>query len=283
MTKTARYAVVTPYYKEPRETLERCIGSVRRQTVKTDHYFISDGFAQDWLDGAGVSHVRLGHAYGDFGNTPRGIGALMAVAERYEAIGFLDADNWLDDDHTEVCIAAGEADAIIAKRRFVRYDGSVMNVAEEPDHVDTSCFWLNQVAFHLAHHWLMPIELAPLCDRVFYGMLKSKKVPLRQTAKATVNYTCQYEALYRAIGEEPPPGAKKTVDIRPVYEWLRDLEPRERNLVALRCGVDLVPQAVQAFAKADRRAVFQVSRNEPCPCGSGRKYKHCHGQISAAE
>jgi uncharacterized protein len=22
----------------------------------------------------------------------------------------------------------------------------------------------------------------------------------------------------------------------------------------------------------------QVGRNEPCPCGSGRKYKHCHGR-----
>jgi uncharacterized protein YecA (UPF0149 family) len=21
----------------------------------------------------------------------------------------------------------------------------------------------------------------------------------------------------------------------------------------------------------------KVGRNEPCPCGSGRKYKHCHG------
>ncbi|NLA68955.1 MAG: preprotein translocase subunit SecA, partial [Gammaproteobacteria bacterium] len=25
--------------------------------------------------------------------------------------------------------------------------------------------------------------------------------------------------------------------------------------------------------------VPKVGRNEPCPCGSGRKYKHCHGQI----
>ena len=24
-----------------------------------------------------------------------------------------------------------------------------------------------------------------------------------------------------------------------------------------------------------------VSRNAPCPCGSGRKYKHCHGAVTA--
>ena len=23
----------------------------------------------------------------------------------------------------------------------------------------------------------------------------------------------------------------------------------------------------------------RVSRNDQCPCGSGRKYKHCHGKI----
>jgi preprotein translocase subunit SecA len=36
-----------------------------------------------------------------------------------------------------------------------------------------------------------------------------------------------------------------------------------------------------ASAGGDDTAVAdvpQVSRNAPCPCGSGRKYKHCHGQ-----
>ena len=27
-------------------------------------------------------------------------------------------------------------------------------------------------------------------------------------------------------------------------------------------------------AKADPR----IGRNDPCPCGSGKKYKNCHGQ-----
>jgi len=30
------------------------------------------------------------------------------------------------------------------------------------------------------------------------------------------------------------------------------------------------------------RAVPKVGRNEPCPCGSGRKYKHCHGTLQQA-
>ena len=24
----------------------------------------------------------------------------------------------------------------------------------------------------------------------------------------------------------------------------------------------------------------KVGRNDPCPCGSGKKYKHCHGKLS---
>jgi preprotein translocase subunit SecA len=30
------------------------------------------------------------------------------------------------------------------------------------------------------------------------------------------------------------------------------------------------------FVRSDRK----VGRNEPCPCGSGKKYKHCHGALS---
>ena len=30
-------------------------------------------------------------------------------------------------------------------------------------------------------------------------------------------------------------------------------------------------------------ATFKAGRNEPCPCGSGRKYKHCHGATPAAQ
>lgn len=24
----------------------------------------------------------------------------------------------------------------------------------------------------------------------------------------------------------------------------------------------------------------KIGRNEPCPCGSGKKYKHCHGRMN---
>ena len=33
-------------------------------------------------------------------------------------------------------------------------------------------------------------------------------------------------------------------------------------------------------ANAEEGDVLPVSRNAPCPCGSGKKYKHCHGQLA---
>ncbi len=44
--------------------------------------------------------------------------------------------------------------------------------------------------------------------------------------------------------------------------------------------VALAEAAVKKKARPVQRAATKVGRNEPCPCGSGRKYKHCHGRLT---
>jgi preprotein translocase subunit SecA len=39
------------------------------------------------------------------------------------------------------------------------------------------------------------------------------------------------------------------------------------------------PDSSGTFVRVERK----VGRNEPCPCGSGKKYKHCHGALSSVE
>jgi preprotein translocase subunit SecA len=39
------------------------------------------------------------------------------------------------------------------------------------------------------------------------------------------------------------------------------------------------PEVSGPFVRGERK----VGRNEPCPCGSGKKYKHCHGALSSVE
>jgi preprotein translocase subunit SecA len=46
--------------------------------------------------------------------------------------------------------------------------------------------------------------------------------------------------------------------------------------------MELEPRAAAPAVTPFVRAVPKVGRNEPCPCGSGRKYKHCHGTLQQA-
>ena len=43
---------------------------------------------------------------------------------------------------------------------------------------------------------------------------------------------------------------------------------------------ELAEAAMPGAAKPFERELAKVGRNDPCPCGSGKKYKHCHGKIS---
>ena len=44
--------------------------------------------------------------------------------------------------------------------------------------------------------------------------------------------------------------------------------------------VDENGQAIQNSDSEDY-SERRIGRNEPCPCGSGKKYKHCHGSRAA--
>jgi preprotein translocase subunit SecA len=39
-------------------------------------------------------------------------------------------------------------------------------------------------------------------------------------------------------------------------------------------------RAVAGAVMAAAGGMPRVGRNDPCPCGSGKKFKHCHGQLT---
>jgi preprotein translocase subunit SecA len=47
-------------------------------------------------------------------------------------------------------------------------------------------------------------------------------------------------------------------------------------------GGNVMEMDPRAQAAPFVRPMPKVGRNEPCPCGSGRKYKHCHGALQQA-
>ncbi|MBB6054365.1 preprotein translocase subunit SecA [Tolumonas osonensis] len=56
----------------------------------------------------------------------------------------------------------------------------------------------------------------------------------------------------------------------------RTYSHEESNALAEEKEAEVDGQAVEPFVRDGAK----VGRNDPCPCGSGKKYKHCHGQLS---
>jgi preprotein translocase subunit SecA len=58
---------------------------------------------------------------------------------------------------------------------------------------------------------------------------------------------------------------------------LRKLKTTKAEMVSESNGVpmDDFPQEIQKATPV--RVEQKIGRNDPCPCGSGKKYKNCHG------
>ena len=245
-----RVAVVTPYYQESDQTLERCLGSVRRQDQPATHILVADGHPRELVENAGVRHLRLDRAHADAGNVARGTGALLAVAEEFDAIAFLDADNWFDDTHVSSCIQAAHStaalpDFVVARRRLCRADGSLLSgpdrAEDQGQHVDTSCFFLLRSSFHVAARWAaIPKALSEVGDRVFLKLLIAENLRANRCSSTTVNYLCTYRAPYLAANEEPPPWAKPDPNPTRFASWWRSLSPSERTIASRLLGFPLV-------------------------------------------
>ena len=244
-----KIAVISPYYKENQLLLERCINSVSTQTMECDHFLISDGHPQEWLKKLPLRHIELGKSHNDFGNTPRGIGGQLAISEGYDAICFLDADNWLDPNHIEECFSSVfkkhgsnylNCDYVISRRRLCRPDLSVMSLDEEQGLVDTNCFLLLPGSFYLIPYWnLMPKEFSNIGDRVFYQKILSSNLNYVVNESITVNYLNLWESTYQFLGELPPVEAKPNVNGNLGFELFSKKTDVEKKITERMLGLNI--------------------------------------------
>lgn len=209
--------------------------------MHADHIVIADGVPQDWIDQEPVRHIKLDRSHGDYGNTARGVGAVLAVAEDYDGIGFLDADNWLEPEHIAECLSAAAkidaCDYVVARRHLKRPDETTLPVEDEPivTHVDTSCFFFLPGAYHMIQRFAtIPRALSIIGDRLFYQDLAAQPLTRAIVARKTVNYLCMWESIYRTAAETPPAGAKPNVDTQALTEWLQHLSPQQKRIVSRR-------------------------------------------------
>ncbi|NCT03508.1 MAG: glycosyltransferase [Sphingomonadales bacterium] len=224
-------------------------------SVPADHFLIADGAPQPWLDEASVRHIRLDRTHGDFGNVARGIGAVLAAGEGYDAIAFLDADNRIDPDHVARCLAAGQtaqADVVIAQRRFELPDGTPVPVPDDDGLIDTNCLFMLSGAFPVIARWaLVPPALAAIGDRLFHAALVAAGCRRVCTDAASLTYVSRWAAHYAVLGRAIPADARN-IDLAAISAWLSALSVPELERLDHMVGVQV--RAVTGAAGGDRGA-----------------------------
>jgi len=227
-----KIAVITPYYQEPRAMLKLCHESVIEQNMGADHFFVADGHPNPFISEIGADHIMLPKSSDDNGNTPRGIGGILAIKHGYDFIAYLDADNWFHKGHLSSLIQLHlrtKAAVCTSFRTIHSLDGTELLGVQDPEeanltHVDTSCYMLHRSAFELNDIWIkMPKQLSPICDRVFFKGVFSKRFSIASTREKTVAFRSQYKDHYLAANLPVPTNAKGNI-IKPCIDFLRTAE-----------------------------------------------------------
>lgn len=211
-----KVAVVTPYYQESQDWLIRCHESVANQSYPCTHIMVADGYPNDLVTRWDVLHIPLPRRHKDYGDTPRAIGSLSAISLGFDAIAYLDADNWYYPDHITSLVELHQktgAAVCSSARHFYRTDGSLVGLCLNCDgktFVDTSCLLLSQTAFSIVPMWtLMPNYAHAIDDRVMWYYITQAGLSCAHTGKPTVAYRMGNHGFYRSFGEEPPPDVTK--------------------------------------------------------------------------
>jgi hypothetical protein len=208
------------------------------QTYPCTHFLVSDGPARATVQDWAAEHIVLGRPHADNGNTPRAIGSISAMNQDFDAIAYLDADNWYYPHHIESMMTLHRqtgACVCTATRTIHRLDGSLMYLdsfgSDGRNHVDTSCLCLLRPAFDVLPLWaMMPRQLGPACDRVIWGAIRARRYASAHHPEPTVAFRTQYAIHYKNLGEPPPPGAKSDAEsTHAAWRWWKSLPSEVRD------------------------------------------------------
>ena len=235
-----RVAVVTPYFRESDDVLRQCLDSVSAQNHPVSHILVADGFPKNWVCDLAARHIVLpGSGHGDNGNLARAVGAAVAVSEDYDAIALLDADNWYRPDHISSLLALHDqtgAAICTSGRSLQRMDGSALKAldpeSEGVNFADTSCLLYFRPAFALLPLWgLMPRKFGPICDRIMWAAIQSRKIRTAHSGMPSMAFRTCYCNHYKVAGETPPPDCKASPEIERLVVVWNELSDEERARV----------------------------------------------------
>jgi hypothetical protein len=227
MISPMKVAIITPYYKESLDVLARCHQSVLKQSVSAIHFMIADGHPRNELDHWDVQHIRLPQSHQNYGDTPRAVGCMSAIGQQFEAIFFLDADNWYYPEHVETLLRLRHqtgATVCTSQRMFYRLDNTPLGECPLTGlgslFIDTNCLGVFQEGFHVLHHWSsMPPVMHAIGDRYMAWMCYKHELKRAHSPKVTVAYQTAFQGDYLMFGENPPTEGKQDSRLREALIW----------------------------------------------------------------
>jgi preprotein translocase subunit SecA len=190
---------------------------------------------------------------------------------------------WLDDDHglyeetLRERIAEGVADRYREKEKLLGAD--VMRQLEKAIMLQTlDTQWKDHLAamdylrqgIHLRGYAQKnpKQEYKREAFEMFSAMLDSIKLEV---------VTTLYRLQLQTSEDVAPlgPAAPREREFQFKHEEFRGLGPEPQEQPA-DSGVATDAEPLRPYVREQRK----IGRNEPCPCGSGKKYKHCHGKAN---
>lgn len=210
-----RVAIVTPYYGESGDILRRCHNSVKAQTyADVRHFIVSDGNMNPMLATLDADCYQLPRNHADAGATPRAMAALSAFSQGYDAVGFIDADNYLKPNHVETMVAVLQnsgADGIVATRIIHSQDDREMYVdtveSNGENMIDTNSWFLTSKAMHLLSYWITAPGQQLWSDRYFAKAVLDSGMRLVRCDEPTVVYVTRWAWHYQYAGWAVPDDA----------------------------------------------------------------------------
>ncbi|USI72654.1 preprotein translocase subunit SecA [Sphingomonas morindae] len=148
----------------------------------------------------------------------------------------------------------------------------------------------------LDEHWKDHLSRLDALRQVIHLRAYAQKTPINEYKQEAF---AMFERMLDAIREDvtrtlanvrfqmPPPLPElpdfltSHLDPLTAQDDTRDIDAASLGLVTTRIAPMQTPQPAMPEELGDDPALWAgvVSRNAPCPCGSGKKYKHCHGAL----
>ena len=84
----------------------------------------------------------------------------------------------------------------------------------------------------------------------------------------------------RVVSTVQVKGADDVAQVESEREALADVQFQHADYAQALAVSEAPPETPAPASQPYHREIPKVGRNDPCPCGSGKKYKHCHGQLN---